>query len=176
MTGVEPGRCPGMASASSYPRVVDEVTVRLVAAQVLVVTVLAAATGWLWLFGLLAVDFALRVAYGQRSPLALVARRVLRPRVPAAERPAPGPPKRFAATLGALMSVLVVLFAYVTGWTGAAWVVVAAMVVFPFLEAAFGLCVGCQVFALLMRLGAIPQEVCEDCADISRRRPSALGA
>jgi hypothetical protein len=138
--------------------------------------VLAAATGWLWLFGLLAVDFTMRVAYGPRSPLAQVALRVLRPRVPAAERPVPGPPKRFAATLGAVMSVLVVVFAYVTGWTTAAWVVVAAMVFFPFLEAAFGLCVGCQVFALLMRAGAIPQAVCEDCADITRRRPSTLQA
>ena len=165
-----------MATGLFFPRVVDEVTVRLVAAQVLVVTSLAAATGWLWLFGLLAVDFTLRVAYGPRSPLAHVARRFLRPRIAAEVRPTPGPPKRFAATLGAVMSVLVVVFAYGTGWTAAAWVVVAAMVVFPFLEAAFGLCVGCQVFALLMRLGAIPQAVCEDCADISRRRPSALEA
>lgn len=165
-----------MASGLFFPRVVDEVTVRLVAAQVLVVTVLAAATGWLWLFGLLAVDFTMRVAYGPRSPLSQVALRVLRPRVTAAERPVPGPPKRFAATLGAVMAVLVLVFGYVTGWTTAAWVVVAAMVIFPFLEAAFGLCVGCQVFAVLMRVGAIPQAVCEDCADISRRRPSTLQA
>ena len=94
----------------------------------------------------------------------------------AAPRLTPGPPKRFAATIGVVMSVLVVLFAYGIGWTTGAWVVVAVMVVFPFLEAAFGLCVGCQLFALLMRVGAIPEEVCADCADITRRRPSTLEA
>ena len=163
-----------MASGLFFPRVVDEITVRLVAAQVLVVTALAAATGWLWLFGLLALDFTLRVAYGPRSPLAHVARRYLRPLLHAAPRLTPGPPKRFAATIGAVMSMLVVLFAYGIGWTAGAWAVVAVMVVFPFLEAAFGLCVGCQLFALLMRVGAIPEEVCADCADITRRRPSTL--
>lgn len=158
---------------STFPRVVDEVTVRLVAAQVLVVTTLAAATGWLWLFALLAVDFTLRVLLGPRSPLAQVALRVLRPLVPAAPRPTPGPPKRFAATIGAVCSALVVLFAYGLGWTVAAWVVVAMMVVFPFLEAVLGLCVGCKLFALAMRAGLVPEEVCLDCADISRRRPAA---
>ncbi|GAB4066320.1 hypothetical protein GCM10028777_18620 [Angustibacter speluncae] len=158
---------------STFPRVVDEVTVRLVAAQVLVVTTLAAATGWLWLFALLAVDFTLRVLLGPRSPLAQVALRVLRPLVPAAPRPTPGPPKRFAATIGAVCSLLVVLFAYGLGWTVAAWVVVAMMVAFPFLEAVFGLCVGCTVFALAMRAGLVPEEVCLDCADISRRTSAA---
>lgn len=158
---------------STFPRVVDDVTVRLVAAQVLVVTTLAAATGWLWLFGLLAVDFTLRVLLGPRSPLAQVALRVLRPLVRAEPRPTPGPPKRFAATIGAVCSVLVVLFAYGLGWTVAAWVVVTMMVLFPFLEAVFGLCVGCRVFALAMRVGLVPEEVCLDCADISRRRPAA---
>jgi hypothetical protein len=43
------------------------------------------------------------------------------------------------------------------------------MVVFPALEAVLGLCVGCQVFSLLMRLGVIPESVCVECADISRR-------
>ena len=44
------------------------------------------------------------------------------------------------------------------------------MVVFPALEAGLGLCVGCKVFALLMRLGFVPESVCLDCADISRRQ------
>jgi hypothetical protein len=35
-----------------------------------------------------------------------------------------------------------------------------------FLEAAFALCLGCKAFALLMRAGVIPPEVCERCNDI----------
>ena len=158
-----------MSSPFSFPRVVDEVTVRLVAAQVLVVSTLTVATGWLWLFGLLAVDFALRVAFGPRSPLAQVALTVLRPLVPAAPRPTAGPPKRFAASIGIVCSVLVVLFAYPLGWTVSAWVVAAMMVLFPFLEAVLGICVGCLLFSGLMRVGLVPESVCVECADISLR-------
>ena len=38
---------------------------------------------------------------------------------------------------------------------------------------ALGFCAGCFVFGHLMRLGVIPEETCEACADISRRRPAA---
>jgi hypothetical protein len=37
------------------------------------------------------------------------------------------------------------------------------------LESIFSVCLGCQVFSGLMRLGMIPQSVCEECADISSR-------
>ena len=62
-----------------------------------------------------------------------------------------------------------------TGSTGStqAPVAVAAigvlMVIFPALEAVAGVCVGCQAFAGLMRLGIIPEEVCLECSDITRR-------
>jgi hypothetical protein len=38
------------------------------------------------------------------------------------------------------------------------------------LESVFGLCLGCRVFALLMRAGVIPPDVCERCVDITRER------
>ena len=41
------------------------------------------------------------------------------------------------------------------------------------LEAFLGLCVGCQIFAVLMRWGVIPPEVCEACNDVSRARAGA---
>jgi hypothetical protein len=37
------------------------------------------------------------------------------------------------------------------------------------LESIFGYCLGCKAFALLMRIGLIPEGVCLECADISRR-------
>ena len=37
------------------------------------------------------------------------------------------------------------------------------------LESIFGVCVGCRLFAFLMRLGVIPEHVCAECADISGR-------
>ena len=37
------------------------------------------------------------------------------------------------------------------------------------LESGFGLCVGCRLFAVLMRVGVIPESVCEECNDLSLR-------
>ena len=37
------------------------------------------------------------------------------------------------------------------------------------LEAFVGLCLGCKAFALLMRVGIVPESVCEECNDISAR-------
>ena len=40
---------------------------------------------------------------------------------------------------------------------------------FATLESVFGICVGCKAFAVLMRLGVIPESVCEECSDLSLR-------
>ena len=40
-----------------------------------------------------------------------------------------------------------------------------------FAEAAFGFCLGCKVFGLLIRAGVVPAGVCEDCGDLGRRHP-----
>ena len=34
------------------------------------------------------------------------------------------------------------------------------------LESVFALCLGCKLFALLMRLGVIPETVCESCNNL----------
>jgi hypothetical protein len=46
----------------------------------------------------------------------------------------------------------------------------AALALATGLESLFALCLGCQAFALLMRIGFVPQRVCLECADISARR------
>lgn len=149
---------------------VDDVAVRLLAGVVLVPTALALAFGAWWLYVPLLVDFALRAAVGpQVSPIAQAVARWVRPLVSAARRPTAGPPKRFAATIGAVMSAAILLWA-----TGAAplllVVLEAAMVLFPALESIFGICVGCLIFSGLIRVGLVPEEVCLECADISRRQ------
>ncbi|GAA2157733.1 uncharacterized protein DUF4395 [Humibacillus xanthopallidus] len=164
-------------SSSRFPTVVDDVTVRLIAAVVLVIGVVALGAQQWWLYAVLAVDFTLRAALGPKaSPIAQLVNRWIRPAVPAAKRPTAGPPKRFAATIGAVMTIAATalwLVHLATGSAGASTGVVvigAVMVLFPLLEAAFGFCVGCRLFAVLMRLGLVPEEVCLDCADITRRR------
>jgi hypothetical protein len=51
-----------------------------------------------------------------------------------------------------------------------------AMPVAATLEAALGFCLGCKVFAVLMRLGLIPDDVCAECNDLSLRYPDLAGA
>ncbi len=53
--------------------------------------------------------------------------------------------------------------------TTVALVLVAAIGVAATLESVFAYCIGCKVFAVLMRVGVIPPEVCEACNDLSLR-------
>jgi hypothetical protein len=162
---------------SRFPAVVDEVTVRLIAAVVLVLGVVALATQQWWIYAVLAADFTLRAAIGpQASPIARAVQQWLRPRVDLPKRPTAGAPKRFAATIGAVMTIAATALWLVSLATGsgaaltAVVVIGAIMVAFPALEAVFGLCVGCKLFSGLMRLGLVPEEICLDCADITRRQ------
>ena len=91
------------------------------------------------------------------------------PRLPFADRPTPGPPKRFAQAIGATLSTAALLAWALAGWSTAADVLVGLVAVAATLESAFGICLGCMVFTRLMRAGVIPESVCEECADISRR-------
>jgi hypothetical protein len=159
-----------------FPAVVDDVTVRLIAAVALLVSSVTLATQQWWLLALLAVDFTLRATLGPRwSPVARLVQAWVRPRLSAAPRPTAGPPKRFAAAIGAVLTVAATLALVVHVTTGAEAALIAVvgitvvMVVFPALESILGLCVGCVLFAQLMRLGLVPEEICLDCADITRR-------
>ena len=156
-----------MRSVFDFPNPVDEVSARLVATGVVVISVVILATGQWWLLVPLVYGFVARVASGPRfSPLGLLVTRVVRPRLGLTARPVPGPPKRFAQGIGVLFSVgtsvLVVL-----GAIGAAYVVLAMLLAAAALEAFAGVCLGCKVFALLMRWGVIPESVCVECSDIS---------
>jgi len=37
------------------------------------------------------------------------------------------------------------------------------------LESIFGYCLGCKLFGVLMHLGVVPESVCAECADVTRR-------
>ena len=75
-------------------------------------------------------------------------------------------PKRFAQAIGAAFSVTALVLTFGFDQWGAAKVVLGLLVAAAFLESAFGLCLGCKAFALLMRAGVLPEEVCERCNNI----------
>jgi hypothetical protein len=153
----------------SFPNPVDEVSARLVAGGVLLLAASFVLTGWTPLVVVLAYGFLARALAGPPlSPLGLLVTRGLRPRLPFAPRLVPGPPKRFAQSIGAVLSTPAVVLALVGADTGAR--VVAALIVgAAALESLAGFCVGCAIFAVLMRRGVIPASVCEACNDISLR-------
>jgi hypothetical protein len=155
----------------SFPNPVDEVSARLVAGGVVVLALLTIVSGQAWLLAVIAVGFVLRVMAGPKlSPLALLMTKVVRPRVPARERLTPGPPKRFAQGMGATISLVAAVLALGFDYETAGFVLAATIVAAATLESVFGVCIGCKVFAVLMRLGVIPEETCEACANIWARQ------
>ena len=163
------------SSLFSFPNPVNEVAARVTAGGVVLIAALAIAAQLPWLTVVLAVGFLLRVLWGPRfSPLALLATRVIVPRLPFAPKPVAGPPKRFAQAIGLTFSLVAVVLFYAFGLSTAAYVVLGALVVAAVLESVFAVCLGCKAFALLMRAGVIPPEVCESCNNIwAGRTPPA---
>lgn len=151
----------------SFPDPVDEVSARLVAAGVVVMALGALVSGQRWITVVIAYGFVARVLTGPTlSPLGQLVTRVVRPRLDVAARPVPGPPKRFAQGIGAVLSVSATALALGFDQWGAAQLLLAALVTAASLEAVLGLCLGCRVFAVLMRAGVIPARVCERCDDL----------
>lgn len=156
----------------SFPNPVNEYAARTVAAGVFTLCVAAIASGETWLLVPLCCGFWARVLTGPTlSPLGQLATRVVAPRLPGTPRFVAGPPKRFAQAMGVAFSSAAVVLWYGFGLSTAAWAVTGLLAVAAFLEAVFALCLGCQVFRLLMQTGVVPDAVCEACADVSLRHP-----
>jgi hypothetical protein len=162
-----------MREILGFPNPVNEKAARVVAGTVLAGAVLIVATGWLWLLVPLAYGFWARVLTGPRlSPLGWLAQRKVAPRL-GEPKYVPGPPKRFAQGIGAVLTTAAAVLGLAAGATGAAYALVALLAVAAGLESIFALCLGCEAFRLLMRAGVVPASVCEECADIWSRRQAA---
>ena len=117
------------------------------------VAVLAAVliTGNAWLLAGQAVVFAIGALAGLRyAPYGAVFRRLIRPRLgPPAHTEAEAPP-RFAQGVGMIFAALGVL-GYASGVTALGIACTALALVAAFLNAAFDLCLGCQVYLFIQR-------------------------
>ena len=163
-----------MTRLFSFPHPVNEVSARLVAGGVVTMSVAAIVSGQAWLTAIIAYGFVARVLTGPKlSPLGLLVTRVITPRLPVRARLVPGPPKRFAQGIGAVLTVTAAVLALGFGQRVAADMVLGAVAVAATLESVFAFCVGCKIFAGLMRIGVISDAVCADCADIWSRTPAA---
>jgi hypothetical protein len=152
----------------SFPDPVNEVSARLVAGGVVLMSLATILFGQPWVTAVIAYGFLARVLSGPTlSPLGQLVTRVITPRLHVAARPVPGPPKRFAQAIGLVFSASAAVLALGFGLTSAAYVVLGLLILAATLESVFGLCLGCRAFALLMRAGVIPAEVCERCNNIA---------
>lgn len=151
----------------AYPEVVNDVAARTVAAMVAATAVLTVVTQWWVGASLMGLGFLVAVGFGPgMTPYGRLAIQVAPRLAPA--RPVPGPPKRFAAGLGAAVT-LAAAGAAVVPLTALATALLLLIAVLAGLEAGLGFCLGCAIFARLMRVGVIPQDVCVACSDITRR-------
>lgn len=146
----------------SFPNPVNEKAARTVAAVVATVALVALLTGWHWLTVPLAYGFWARVLTGPTlSPFGRGAQ-LFAARYLGEPRYVPGPPKRFAQGMGAGMTTAA-LVAWLAGANTLVTVLLVMLLVAATLESVFAFCLGCKVFAGLMRIGVVPQEVCEKC-------------
>ncbi|MFJ5266112.1 DUF4395 domain-containing protein [Streptomyces sp. NPDC088387] len=124
---------------------------RFGAAVTAVVLVVVLITGSAWLLAWQTLAFALGAAGGVgRAPYGWVFRRFVRPRIgPPSEFEAPEPP-RFAQAVGFVFAALG-LVGYTLGpdWLGLA--ATGAALAAAFLNAAFGYCLGCEMYLLFRR-------------------------
>ena len=152
-----------LSSVFSFPLSINEKAARVVAGVVALIGVIALVTGAYWLFVPLAYGFWARVLTGPTlSPLGRLASEVVAPRLGTPKHVA-GPPKRFAQGMGAAMTTAGVV-AWLAGAETVCTVLMVMLVIAATLESVFALCIGCKAFAVLMRVGVVPQSVCERCA------------
>jgi hypothetical protein len=152
----------------SFPNPVNEKAARVVAGVVMVVALITLLTSAYWLLIPLAYGFWARVLTGPTlSPLGRFATRVAAPRLGEPKYVA-GPPKRFAQGMGAAITTSAAILV-LAGATTAADVLLAMLVVAAGLESIVALCLGCQIFGQLMRVGLVPESVCLECLNLNRR-------
>lgn len=150
----------------AFPNPVNEHAARFTAGLVLVLALAAVLSAQIWLVAAIAAGFLLRVAFGPRiSPAAIFSVKVLAPLL-GEPKLVPGPPKRFAQGIGAVLSisalVLLLLGAPLAGWALLVLLMVAAS-----LESCMGLCLGCIMFGALARHGLIPAGICQECTNFT---------
>jgi Domain of unknown function (DUF4395) len=131
---------------------VDPRGVRFSAAVTTVVLALVLVSGSGWLLAAQAVVFALGAFAGLRfSPYSVLFRALLAPRLGAPSEREEAAPVRFSQTVGLVFAVVGVV-GYATGLTVLGVVATAFALAAAFLNAAFGYCLGCEMYAVIARI------------------------
>jgi hypothetical protein len=128
--------------------------VRFAAAVTTLVLAIVLVTGSGWLVLAQAIVFALPALLGMRwSPYGALFRLAVRPRLGPPTETEDAAPVRFSQTVG-LVFTLVAAAGYLGGVTALGIVATAFALLAAFLNAAFGFCLGCEVYGLVARARA----------------------
>ncbi|MDX6236552.1 MAG: hypothetical protein QOG10_1367 [Kribbellaceae bacterium] len=138
-------------STAQHPQL-DPRGLRFAAAVTTVVLALTLVLNSFWPLAVQAVVFAIAVAFGvQASPYSQIFKRLVRPRLgPPTELEDPAPP-RFAQLVGLVFAVLG-LVGYLSGAELLGVVATGFALVAAFVNAAVGLCLGCEAYLLIQRI------------------------
>ena len=142
----------------SSPNTTDQVDVRgprfaaWVTTAVLVITLLVSGVNPLaaaLILGLQAIVFAIGAAVGpRRHPYGLVFAKLVAPRIAPVREREPVPPLKFAQLVGLIFAV-VGTAGFAVGAPLVGVIATGAALVAAFLNAAFGICLGCQLYPLV---------------------------
>ena len=140
----------------SFPHPMNSSVARVVAGGVVIMSVATILLDQPLITLLILYGFIARVAAGPRiSPLAILVTKVIVPTLKLPYRPVAGPPKRFSAGLGVAFSATAAILSLAFGLNGAAYGVLGGLIFAAGLESIFGICVGCYIFGLLIKLSLI---------------------
>jgi len=133
---------------------VNENRVRLTALWVLLLVITSFFINALPIFIFLAIDFFLRAFnWGKFSPLNILSGPTVKQfKIP--NKPIDQAPKRFAAGIGFVLSVLVVILLLID-FIKASFILAIVFASFAFLESFLSFCAGCYVYTILLRLKII---------------------
>jgi hypothetical protein len=133
---------------------IDPRGARFGAAASTLVLALVLVTGSGWLLAAQTLVFAVGAALGLRyAPYGMIYRWLIRPRLGPPRELEAEPPPRFAQGVGAAFGVLGVI-GYGTGVTALGITATAFALAAAFLNAAFGFCLGCEMYLMIQRIRA----------------------
>jgi hypothetical protein len=139
------------AAGTVRPVLLDPRGPRFAAAVTSAVLVVVLVTGSGWLALAQAAVFAVTAADPRRGPYGLFFRAVLAPRLGRPEELEPAAPVRFAQVVGLVFAVTAAV-GFLAGLPALGYAAAGVALVAAFLNAAFGLCLGCEVYVALRRL------------------------
>jgi len=144
--------CPPGALREGMGMEIDPRGPRLGALVTTVVLAVVLVTGSAWLLAAQALVFAAGAVFGLRyAPYGVLFRKLIRPRLGAPRELEPEAPPRFAQAVGLVFAIAGVA-GYAAGLTWLGIAATAAALVAAFLNAAFGFCLGCEMYLLFRRI------------------------